>query len=175
VGRASSRAGPEKMAIRKDRLAGALVPPGWSKSSGGRFKGIYPPTIAHQSWLGTMQIKGPSPGRDGRRMVAVRQHLSSLTGLGTFPNHVPSHKWPGYFQRRDQSRTTKPRSAHQRGSLYQFIALAKRFAGAGCSRKSQTPRRWPGAGLGKMVAGFRLCRFKRFWRWAPWRSAGAWR
>jgi len=46
VGRASSRAGPEKMAVRKDRLVGTLAPPGWSKSSGGRFKGNYPPIIA---------------------------------------------------------------------------------------------------------------------------------
>jgi len=35
--------------------------------------------------------------RDGRKI------LSSLTGLGTFPNREPSHEWLGYFQgqRRD--------------------------------------------------------------------------
>jgi hypothetical protein len=33
-----------------------------------------------------------SPTRDGRKI------LSSLTGLGTFPNREPSHKWLGYFQ-----------------------------------------------------------------------------
>ncbi len=44
---------------------------------------------------GVNQMK--SPVRDGRRI------LSSLTGLGTFPNREPSHKWLGYFQgkRRD--------------------------------------------------------------------------
>jgi len=38
-----------------------------------------------------------SPVKDGR------ESLSSLTGLGTFPNREPSHKWLGYFQgkRRD--------------------------------------------------------------------------
>jgi hypothetical protein len=32
-------------------------------------------------------------------MVAVRKHLSSLTGLEAFPNREPSHKWLGYFHR----------------------------------------------------------------------------
>ena len=52
-----------------------------------------------------------SPVRDGRNF------LSSLTGLGTFPNREPSHKWLGYFQRQARSRTTKPRPARQSGSL----------------------------------------------------------
>jgi hypothetical protein len=30
-------------------------------------------------------------------MVAVRKHLSSLTGLCAKPNAKPSHKWLGYF------------------------------------------------------------------------------
>ena len=33
-------------------------------------------------------------------MVAIRKDLSSLAGLGTFPNREPSHKWLGYFQGR---------------------------------------------------------------------------
>jgi hypothetical protein len=31
-------------------------------------------------------------------MVAVRKDLSSLAGLGIFPNREPSHEWLGYFQ-----------------------------------------------------------------------------
>ncbi len=42
---------------------------------------------------GNKAIKIPSPVRDGRIF------LSSLTGLETFPNREPSHKWLGYFQR----------------------------------------------------------------------------
>jgi hypothetical protein len=40
--------------------------------------------------------------------------LSSLTGLETFPNREPSHKWLGYFQRQANARTTKPRPARAR-------------------------------------------------------------
>jgi hypothetical protein len=59
-----------------------------------------------------------SESRQGRQtMVAVRKHLSSLTGLETFPNHEPSHKWLGYFQRQANAQTTKPRPARQSGSL----------------------------------------------------------
>jgi hypothetical protein len=59
-----------------------------------------------------------SKSREGRQtMVALRKHLSSLTGLETFPNREPSHKWLGYFQRQTNARTTKPRPARQSGSL----------------------------------------------------------
>jgi hypothetical protein len=52
--------------------------------------------------------------------------LSSLKGLGTFPNREPSHKWLGYFQRQANARTTKPRPARQ---SIRFPATRKRRAG----------------------------------------------
>jgi hypothetical protein len=70
------------------------------------------------------QITKSSQGR--QNLVAVRQHLSSLTGLGTFPNREPSHKWLGYFQRQTNARTTKPRPARQ---SIRFPATRKRRAG----------------------------------------------
>ena len=41
-------------------------------------------------------------------MVAIRKDLSSLAGLGTFPNREPSHKWLGYFQGRRRHATRPP-------------------------------------------------------------------
>ena len=49
-------------------------------------------TIAQPFMAGYRVNKMKSPTRDGRKI------LSSLTGLGTFPNREPSHKWLGYFQ-----------------------------------------------------------------------------
>jgi len=60
---------------------------------------------------GELAGKFMSPARDGRTI------LSSLTGLGIFPNREPSHKWLGYCQRQANARTTKPRPARQSGSL----------------------------------------------------------
>ena len=66
-------------------------------------------TIAQPFMAGSLSGQFASPVRDGRMV------LSSLTGLGTFPNREPSHKWLGYCQ--NQRRTTKPRPARQSGSL----------------------------------------------------------
>jgi hypothetical protein len=61
-------------------------------------------TIA-QPFMAGYRVNQMNKSREGRQknVVAVRKHLSSLTGLETFPNREPSHEWLGYFQgkRRD--------------------------------------------------------------------------
>ena len=52
-------------------------------------------------WVKRHQLKIKSR-RDGRTF------LSSLTGLGTFPNREPSHKWLGYFQGRRRHAASPP-------------------------------------------------------------------
>jgi len=41
-------------------------------------------------------------------MVAVRKHLSSLTGLVNLPDNLPSHKWLGYFRMMSLPRLATP-------------------------------------------------------------------
>ena len=83
-------------------------------------------TIAQPFMAGNIATQF-SESRQGRQaLVAVRKDLSSLTGLETFPNREPSHKWLGYCQRRGRSRTTKPRPACQSGSLSGNAQMSRR-------------------------------------------------
>ena len=80
-------------------------------------------------------------------MVAIRKDLSSLAGLGTFPNREPSHKWLGYFQgrRRDAENGYRDGRAPRQSPSWWPCALV-----AVCKDPANGSLGWTNAGKGRL-------------------------
>ena len=86
----------------------------------GCFKIMISLTIAQPFMAGKSAIVFSKSRQGRKKSTDVRTFLSSLAGLGAFPNREPSHKWLGYFQKP----STRP--ACQSGSLSGMTQTSRR-------------------------------------------------